>query len=80
MYQSKNGKNEKGSFKVVKVILNEIDAYFCELKNKICTKTFDIFGACTFFVPNINAQRFSKHGNKRTISCRIWVYIIDKIM
>ena len=42
MYHSKNGKNEKDSLKVVKVILNEIDTYFCQLQNKICTKTFDI--------------------------------------
>ena len=35
VYHSKNGKTEKGSLKVVKVILNEIDAYFCQLKNKI---------------------------------------------
>ena len=64
---------KKGSLKVVKVILNEIDTYFCQLQNKICTKTFDIdiFGVCTSFVPNINAQRFSKRGNKRTISCCI---------
>ena len=77
MNDSKNGKNAKGSLKgslkIIKVILNEIDTYFCQLKNKTCSKTFGSFGVCTMqytsFDPKIYAQRFSKHGNKRTISC-----------
>ena len=50
MYHSKNGKNEKGSLKVVKVILNEFDTYVCQLQNKECTKTFNIIWVCRLYI------------------------------
>ena len=58
VYHSKNGKTEKGSLNVVEVILNEIDAYFCQLKNKICTNTFDIFGVCMYIF--CSKQKYTK--------------------